>query len=171
MTGAVVWFTGLPSSGKTTLARSVAAELERGGLCPCLLDGDEVRAALVPAPGYDPAARDDFYATLGNLAALLAGQGRVILVAATAHRRAHREGARAAAPRFLEVHVATGLAECERRDAKGLYARARAGELASVPGVSEPYEAPEAPEVVAPRGDDPGAAAAVARAVRAMVGV
>ena len=169
MTGVVVWFTGLPSSGKSTLARSVAAELAAGGLRPCILDGDEVRAALVPTPGYEPGARDDFYTTLGNLAALLADQGHVALVAATAHRAAHRERARSAAPQFLEVHVATDLDECERRDAKRLYARARRGELTAVPGVGEPYEVPEAPDVVAPHGDDPAAVTAVVAAVRGKV--
>lgn len=170
MTGVVVWFTGLPSSGKSTLARSVAGALAGLGPRPCMLDGDEVRDALTPPPGYDPGARDDFYTTLGKLAALLARQGHVVLVAATAHRRAHRAGARAAAPRFLEVHVATPLAECERRDGKGLYARARRGELVSVPGIGEPYEAPEAPAIAAPHGDDPEAAAQVVAAVRGMVG-
>ena len=124
---AVVWLTGLPSSGKTTLAAKLTERLrERSVLC-CLLDGDELRAALIPRPGYDEASRVDFYATLGNLAALLERQGLIVVVAATAHRRDYRERARRAARRFLEVWVNVPLDECRRRDSKGLYAAA-AGE-------------------------------------------
>lgn len=161
MTGAVVWLTGLPSSGKSTLARRLAGRLREAARAPLLLDGDEVRAALVPAPGYDDAARDDFYATLANLAALAAGQGLIAIVAATAHRRAWRDAARARAPRFVEVHVATPLEECRRRDARGLYRRADAA--ATLPGAGVAYEPPLAAEVTAPSGDD-------ARAIDAILG-
>ncbi len=160
MTGTVVWFTGPPSAGKSTLAREVAAALRGRGEVPVLLDGDEVRAALVPSPGYDEAGRDQFYATLAQLAALLAGQGLVVLVAATAHRQRYRDRARVLAPAFVEVHLATPLAECRRRDAKGLYARGPAG----LPGAD--YEAPQAPELTVAPGED-GAPARVAAAVLA----
>jgi adenylylsulfate kinase len=154
VTGAVVWLTGLPASGKSTLARRIAARLGEARRGCVVLDGDQVRAALVPAPGYDPASRDGFYATLANLAALLAGQGAIVLVPATAHRRRWRAEARARAPRFVEVHVATPLDECRRRDPRRLYAEA---DPAAVPGLGEPYEAPEAPDVVAAGGDDEAA--------------
>ncbi|HVK88157.1 MAG TPA: adenylyl-sulfate kinase, partial [Kofleriaceae bacterium] len=96
--GAVVWFTGLPASGKTTLATRVRAAI----VDPCvLLDSDEVRDAL-GATGYSGTERDAFYHALGGLAALLARQGLLVLVAATAPRRAHRDHARARAPRFVE---------------------------------------------------------------------
>ena len=139
----VVWFTGLPASGKTTLAKRVRDQL--GGI---LLDSDELREVL-GANAYDEAGRDDFYRRLGALAATLARQGHLVLVAATAPRRAHRDAARALAPRFVEVYVATPLAECERRDPKGLYAKARTGHAPTLPGVGVPYEAPLAPELIA----------------------
>ncbi len=155
--GAVVWFTGLPSSGKSTLARRVAERLRAAGREPVLLDGDAVRGALVPAPGYDRAGRDAFYATLARLAAVLARNGHLVLVAATASRRAHRTEARALAPRFLEVWLAVGAEECARRDPKGLWARARAGEAPHLPGAGEPYEPPDGPEVTARGGEDDAA--------------
>lgn len=148
MKGAVVWFTGLPSSGKTTLARALVEELRSQGRPACLLDGDEIRSALTPSPGYTQAERNDFYATLAGLASLLARQGLIALVAATAHRREYRERARRLTPVFFEVWVRTPLAECERRDAKGIYRRVRAGEIRGVPGVDEPYEEPESAALV-----------------------
>src|SRR5262245_39247779 len=100
-TGLVVWVTGLPSAGKSKLAQNVRHELaRRGGIC-CVLDGDEVRGAIVPEPGYSPEARDAFYATLARLANLVASQGLCVVVAATAHKRAYRDAARALAPRFI----------------------------------------------------------------------
>ncbi len=116
-----------------------------------------MRSAIVPPPGYTPEARDAFYATLARLAALLAAQGLVVLVPATAHRAAYRAHARALAPRFLEVHVGVPAEECRRRDAKGLYAAAAAG-LPDMPGTGVAYEVPEAPEVVASGGHDEDAA-------------
>ncbi len=155
MTGAVVWLTGLPSSGKTTLARRVLSLLQRSGVPAALLDGDEVRDALVPRTGYAPAEREAFYATLAQLAALLARQGLVVLVPATANRRAYRAAARALAPRFLEVFVDVSLEECRGRDAKGLYARAARGEAADLPGADAAYEPPVNAEIVSHGGEDP----------------
>ena len=119
MTGAVVWFTGLPSSGKTRLARRVAAQLAASQRPHCLLDGDRIREVLHPKPGYTPPERDDFYLTLGRLAAELAGQGLVVLVAATAHRRIYRDQVRALVPHFIEVWLNASVDECRERDAKG----------------------------------------------------
>ena len=157
MTGTVVWFTGPPSSGKTTLAGRVARALAAAGRAHCTLDGDAVRAALVPAPGYDPASRAAFYATLARLAALLARQGLVVLVPATAHRRAFRDQARAEAPRFLEVLLGTEATTYRTRDDKGLYRAAREEGLAELPGADLEYEAPDAPDVVARGGNDDSA--------------
>jgi adenylylsulfate kinase len=159
MTGTVVWFTGLPASGKTTLAERVRERV--GGI---LLDGDTLREVL-GARGYAPDERDDFYRRLGALAALLAQQGHIVLVAATAPRRAHRDVARALAPRFFEVWVATPLVECERRDPKQLYARARAGDAPALPGIGAAYEPPPSPDLVASGGLDEAAVTAVERAV------
>lgn len=157
MSGAVVWITGLPSSGKSTLAGEISRRLGAAGRPACTLDGDEVRAAIVPAPGYTPEARDAFYATLARLAALIAGQGMVVIVPATAHRAAYRAEARALAPRFIEVYVDVGAEECSRRDAKGLYAATREGRAAGLPGADLGYEPPGAPEVVAGGGRDAAA--------------
>lgn len=157
MSGAVIWLTGLPSSGKSTLAQRVRARLLETGVVPAVLDGDELRA-LVPSLLFDDASRVRFYEIVAQLAGLLARQGLVVLVPATAHRRALRARARALAPRFVEVYVTTALAECERRDPKGLYARARKGEALHLPGVGEPYELPESPDVVASGGADAAAA-------------
>lgn len=154
MKGAVVWITGLPSSGKSTFADRASASLRERGIASCILDGDVVRGALTPQPGYGESAREGFYLTLGGLAAMLAEQGLVVLVAATAHRRAYREQARARTPRFFEVLVSTPAEECARRDAKGLYRAAERGELTGLPGRDAPYEAPAAPLVVAGGGHD-----------------
>lgn len=148
MSGVVLWFTGLPASGKSTLAAKVAEVLApRGDVVR--LDGDEVRAVLKPTPGYTEAARADFYESLAGLAALLARQGHVVLVAATAHRRAFRDRARALAPRFVEVFLDTPADECRRRDPRGLYARG----VAEAPGVGVDYERPLRAELTLLPGD------------------
>ncbi len=167
MTGAVVWFTGLPASGKTTLAAAVQRKLGDASIPACLFDSDQIRSALVPSPGYSLAERDAFYAALARLAALLAEQGLVVLVAATAHRNAHRRQARELAPRFIEVFVQTPLEECERRDPKGLYARARNGDLPHLPGARTEYETPTNPDVIAPNGCSDEAVSEVVRLVEA----
>jgi adenylylsulfate kinase len=162
MTGAIVWITGLPASGKSTLAARIKTALDGAGVPCAVLDGDDVRAAL----GHDdhsPAGRAWFYRALASLAALLARQGLAVLVPATAPLRSQREAARALFPRFLEVHVCTPAIECEGRDPKGLYARARAGGAPDLPGVGAPYEPPIDPDVIATSGEDDAAAAAVFR--------
>lgn len=169
--GVVVWLTGAPSCGKSTLAARLAARLAERGRPRCVLDGDRVRAALVPPPGYDAADRDAFYATLAQLAALLAEQGLVVIVAATAHAKSFRDRARHAAPAFVEVYVRSDPAELERRDAKGLYAAVRAGKLHGVPGADLPYEAPASPEVISDGGKDPGAPERVLEAIERVVQV
>lgn len=148
MSGVVAWLTGLPSSGKSTLAAKVAERLRARG-APCvILDGDEVRARLRPAPGYDDAGRDAFYATLAGLAGYLASQGAIVLVPATAHLRVFRDRARSLAPRFVEVFVDTPAEVCMARDAKGLYAAAaQQGNRGSLPGAGALYEPPPSPEL------------------------
>jgi adenylylsulfate kinase len=161
--GAVVWLTGLPASGKSTLAARLDARLRELRVAAVVLDGDEMREAIVPRPGHEPAERDAYYRTIAGLAVLLARRGLVVLVAATAHQRAWRDVARERAPRFVEVHVATPLDECRRRDPRGLYARSTW--LPELPGVNVAYEAPEHPDVVARHGDDPGTVDAVLAAL------
>ena len=142
MSGVVVWLSGLPSSGKSTLARAVR---ERLGPASCILDGDDLRAALVPAPGYDAGARASFYATLANVAALLARQGLVVLVPATAHRRAFRDRARELAPAFVDVYVATAASECAARDPKGCGSVRPRERPSSSPGLPSPSSRPSTP--------------------------
>lgn len=160
--GAIVWFTGLPSSGKTTLARRVQAHFGRTGRVSVLLDSDELRD-LLGAHSYAPEDRAQFYRQLAALAVLLARQGLVVLVAATAPRRQDRDRARGevGAGRFVEVWVDTPLADCEARDPKGLYAQARRGDASELPGVGAEYEPPWAPEVIADGGRDDAAVAAI----------
>ena len=152
--GAVVWILGRPAAGKSTMGRRLTAALRDEGVPCAMLDGDDVRAALGRPAGGSPEERDAFYEALAQLAALLARQGLVVVVAATASRRAHRDRGRALGPRFIEVHVATSAEECERRDPKRLYARARRGEITGLPGVDEPFEEPLVSEVTAQDGED-----------------
>ncbi len=160
--GAIAWITGLPSAGKSTFARHLLERLAALGRPAVILDGDAIRAALVPAPGADPAARAAFYETLGNLALAVAEQGLVAVVAATAHRRTFRDRVRARAPRFAEVFVDVPARVCAERDPKGLWARARSGAAPELPGAGIEYEPPLAPEVVARGGEDAAALDAAA---------
>jgi len=153
VTGAVVWITGLPASGKSTLAARLRDRLPSPAV---VLDGDDLRPIL-EATGYDAAARDAFYRRLARLAAFLARQGLVVLVPATAHRAEHRALARELAPRFVEVWVRTPLETARARDPKGLYARADRGEAPALPGVGVAYEPPEVAEVTATGGLDDAA--------------
>jgi len=151
---AVVWITGLPSSGKSAFAQRLRSRLINRGKPCAVLDGDDVRDALVARPGYSPEDRDAFYETLARLAALLARQGIVAIVAATSHRAVYRDRARELAPQLIEVYIQTPLQECMQRDSKGLYARARSGTAPELPGIAEDYEAPLNPDIVASGGFD-----------------
>ena len=135
------------TSGESTLAREVATELAARGIHAVTLDSDKVRDALPPL-GYDAASREAFYTALAKLAALLAQQGHVVLVPATAHRRAFRDAARKLAPAFVEIYVDTPLDECKRRDPKGIYAAGGS----DVPGIGVPFEPPPAPDFVSASG-------------------
>lgn len=167
--GAVVWFTGLPASGKSSMAKRAYKRVRRAGVACCMLDGDEVRAALEPPPAYDDAGRADFYVTLANMAALLAHQGMVVMVAATAHLRVYRSHARKVSPKYIEVHVALPLHHCKQRDTKGLYAAAAAGAIAALPGVGADYQPPLHPDVIANGGKDTAALRQVVSLVLARV--
>jgi len=159
-TAFAVWITGLPASGKSTVAKALAAELAAMGIRAAVLESDAVRREISPQSKYDDAERDAFYATLAYLAGMLVLHGVPVIVDATANRRAYRDRARAAIPRFLEAHVACPLAVCQARDPKGIYRRGAAGTARNVPGVSAPYEPPLTPEVVVDgERDDPAAAA------------
>ena len=161
--GATVWMTGLPASGKSTVAAAVEARLVGERRPAYVLDGDNLRHGLNGDLGFAAADRAENVRRTAEVSALLADAGVVVLVALVSPYRADRAAARAVHERlglpFLEVHVATSLEECERRDPKGLYARARAGELQHLTGVDDPYEPPEAPDLVV-TGDGPLEAAA-----------
>jgi bifunctional enzyme CysN/CysC len=152
--GGVVWLTGLSGSGKSTLAQACERELFRRGYQVYVLDGDNVRAGLNANLGFSPEDRAENIRRVGEAAALFADAGMLVITAFISPYVADRARARVAAERlvgegaFQEVFVKADLATCEDRDPKGLYARARAGEIAEFTGVSAPYEAPDAPDLV-----------------------
>ena len=150
--GATLWLTGLPSSGKSTVAAAAEAQLVRSGRHALRLDGDNLRHGLNANLGFTAEDRAENVRRTAHAAALLAEAGVVAVTSLVSPYAADRDAARQLhAERglpFYEIHVATTLGECERRDTKGLYARARAGELTGMTGIDDPYEAPIAPELV-----------------------
>jgi bifunctional enzyme CysN/CysC len=150
--GATIWLTGLPAAGKSTIGRAIEERLVKAGRPAYLLDGDNLRHGLNGDLGFDEEARAENVRRTAHVARLLAECGAVALVSLVSPYAADREMAAAlhAAEEldFIEVFVSTPLAQCEQRDPKGLYARARAGELAGLTGVGAPYEPPRRPDVV-----------------------
>ena len=150
--GATLWFTGLPSAGTSTLARGLADRIASTGRPVQVLDGDEIRPLLSAELGYDQPSRDMHVRRVGWVARLLASHGVVVCVPVIAPYAAARAAVRAdheaAGVPYAEVHVATPLAVAERRDVKGLYARARHGHLVGLTGVDDPYEVPSHPDLV-----------------------
>jgi adenylyl-sulfate kinase len=146
--GVTVWLTGLSGAGKSTLAELLAKELRRRGERVEILDGDVVRQHLSQGLGFSRADRDTNIRRIAFVAHLLSRNGVVVIVAAISPYRSTRAEARALIGRFVEVYVRCPLEELVRRDVKGLYAKALRGEIANFTGVSDPYEEPEAPEVV-----------------------
>jgi adenylyl-sulfate kinase len=145
--GVVIWFTGLPGAGKSTLAQALAPRLLAQGRRVEILDGDAVRTHLSKGLGFSREDRDTNIARIAFVAHLLARNGVAVLVAAISPFRKARDEARALIGDFVEVHVAPPLEECIRRDVKGLYAKAMAGEVRSFTGISDPYEEPLSPEL------------------------
>jgi 3',5'-nucleoside bisphosphate phosphatase len=146
--GLCVWLTGLSGSGKSTIGRLAAGELRDLGHRVEMLDGDDLRQNLSAGLGFSREDRDVNVRRIAWVADLLARNGVVTFVAAVSPYRGARDEARARmGDRFLEVHVRASVDECERRDVKGLYSKARAGEIAAFTGVSDPYEEPQAPEL------------------------
>jgi adenylylsulfate kinase len=147
-TAFAVWITGLPASGKSTIAAKLVAQLLDRGVNVALLESDELRKILTPHARYDPEERDIFYRQMVYVGALLTQHGVPIIFDATANRRLYRCWAREQIPKFVEVYVECPLATCIARDPKGIYRQAREGKAGTVPGLQAEYEAPEKPEVV-----------------------
>ena len=150
--GATVWFTGFSGSGKTTVALALASLLEARDRRHYVLDGDVLREGLNSDLGFSEDDRAENVRRVGEVARLFTGAGFVTLVPVISPFRAGRDAARDAHERsglrFLEIHMDTSLDECERRDAKGLYARARSGQIPQFTGIDSPYEPPLRPELV-----------------------
>jgi adenylylsulfate kinase len=146
---AILWFTGLSGAGKSTLANAVNQALFERGLACYVLDGDNIRHGLCKDLGFSDADREENIRRIGEVSKLFLDAGVVVLTAFVSPFKADRDRARAlvAAGDFVEIHCAADLSVCEERDTKGLYAKARAGEIKEFTGISSPYEAPENPEL------------------------
>jgi adenylylsulfate kinase len=146
---AILWFTGLSGAGKSTLANAVNSALFEQGLACYVLDGDNIRHGLCSDLGFSDADREENIRRIGEVAKLFLDAGVVVLTAFVSPFRADRDRARALveAADFIEIHCAADLEVCEQRDTKGLYAKARAGEIKEFTGISSPYEAPATPEL------------------------
>jgi bifunctional enzyme CysN/CysC len=157
--GATVWFTGLPASGKSTIAAALEERLVVDGRAAYRLDGDNLRHGLNENLGFSAEDRAENVRRTAHAARLLADAGTVAVVSQVSpyaeDRRLARDAHEAAGLEFIEVFVDTPLEECERRDPKGLYAKARAGEISGLTGIDDPYEAPENPDLVLHPGDAP----------------
>jgi adenylylsulfate kinase len=141
-TAGVLWITGRPAAGKSTLARALEGELAARGVRATVVDSDEARAVITPEPRYTPEERALFYRALAYVAARLAREGIVAVVAASAHEARYRAWARQLCPGWFLVYARCPLPVCEARDPKGLYRRARIDPGSSLPGVGVPYEEP-----------------------------
>ena len=142
----MLWFTGLSGLGKSTIATRVRAELESRGVEVEYLDGDALREVF-PNTGFTRAEREEHLRRTGYMASRLAAHGVTVVASLVSPYRESRDFIRKLCHEFVEIYVATPLEECERRDVKGLYARARRGELRNFTGIDDPYEPPETPEL------------------------
>jgi adenylylsulfate kinase len=142
----VLWFTGFSGSGKSTIATRVHQELERRGVEVEYIDGDALREVF-PNTGFTREEREEHLRRTGYMASRLAAHGVTVVASFVSPYRGSRDFVRRLCPGFLEIFVATPLDECERRDVKGLYARARRGEISNFTGIDDPYEPPEHPEL------------------------
>ncbi|SKB14675.1 Adenylyl-sulfate kinase [Planktothrix sp. PCC 11201] len=145
--GVTVWFTGLSGAGKTTISQAVAQIFQEKGCNLEILDGDIVRENLTKGLGFSKPDRDENIRRIGFVAHLLTRNGVIVLVSAISPYREIREEVREKIGDFVEVYVNAPLTVCEGRDVKGLYKRARAGEIKGFTGIDDPYEAPTNPDV------------------------
>lgn len=148
--GATVWLTGLSGSGKSTIAVAAEAELVRRGRLAYVLDGDNVRHGLNKNLGFSPEDRTENIRRIGEVAKLFTDCGVIVFTSFISPYRSDRDGVRAlfTPGDFIEIYVDADVDTCESRDPKGLYKKARAGEIPQFTGISAPYEAPESPELV-----------------------
>lgn len=147
--GACIWLTGLSGAGKTTTAEIIGQRLTQAGRRVTMLDGDVVRTHLSKGLGFSKEDRDTNVRRIGFVAREIVGHGGIVLCATVSPYRGARDEVRAMlGADFIEVYVDTPIEICEERDSKGLYAKARRGEIAAFTGVSDPYEAPQRPELV-----------------------
>ncbi len=148
--GAIIWLTGLPSSGKSTIANGVEYELFHRGVRSYVLDGDNIRHGLNSDLGFSPKDRDENIRRIGEVARLFADAGVIAITAFISPYRKDRERARSLldAGEFVEVFVKCSLSECESRDPKGMYQKAKRGEIPEFTGISAPYEEPLSPEII-----------------------
>ena len=142
----VLWFTGLSGSGKSTIAERVHEELVRRGVDVEYIDGDALREVF-PKTGFTREEREEHLRRTGYMASRLAAHGVTVVASFVSPYRESRDFIRRLAPGFVEIYVSTPLEECERRDVKGLYARARRGEIKNFTGIDDPYEVPMSPEL------------------------
>ena len=146
--GFILWFTGLSGSGKTSISKALALELKERGCKVEILDGDVIRTNLSKGLGFSKEDRDTNILRIGFVANLLSRNGVVAITAAISPYRAIRDEVRAIEPNFVEIYVKASLEVCESRDVKGLYAKARAGEIKGFTGIDDPYEEPLNPEII-----------------------
>ncbi len=143
-----VWITGLPASGKSTVAAALIRQLADRGVDAAVLESDVLRQVFTHEPSYEDEERDAFYRQMVYVGVLLTQHGVPVIFDATANRRAYRDRARQQIPRFVEVYVDSPLAICIARDPKGIYRKAREGASRSVPGLQAAYEPPESPDLI-----------------------
>ncbi|MBD0307123.1 MAG: adenylyl-sulfate kinase [Microcoleus sp. T1-bin1] len=146
--GFILWFTGLSGSGKTTITKALEPELKARGCKVEILDGDVVRTNLSKGLGFSQEDRNTNIRRIGFVAHLLSRNGVATMTAAISPYRAIRDEIRAMEPNFVEVYVTAPLEVCEGRDVKGLYAKARAGEIKGFTGIDDPYEEPVNPQII-----------------------
>jgi len=154
-----IWITGLPASGKSTIAAALCTQLASRAIDVAVLESDTLRRIFTPSPRYDEEERQNFYRALVYVGILLTAHGVPVIFDATANRRAYRDEARKQISRFLEVWVDCPLEVCIRRDPKGIYRKAKEGAASIVPGLQASYEPPEKPDVIVRSGDTPEAGA------------
>jgi adenylylsulfate kinase len=143
-----VWITGLPASGKSTVASELVRQVRTRGIEAAILESDVLRKVFPNRPTYDERDREYFYGSLAFIGRILTEHGIPVIIDATANRRSYRDAARRQIPKFIEIFVECPLAICIKRDPKGIYRKAASGEASHVPGVQAVYEPPTEPDLV-----------------------